>query len=252
MTVHASGIIRWAVLAIALSCVVSHISGQTSGQSDRRTTPMPRPHGFFEYVLGKINPEDTNYGASMERARRSLVQYTIDDLYFLSNAVTLVLLCGLAAIVLLQWRAMNKRELIAASLIAQVWNGRISDRIEIEQRTEQFNQLAERHNADVVRSLSQKENKEIDTYVGLARSVRALTGTTQTTLQRRTAPDPATPQASPALEVAQQNILLLQRRVDDLQNRERSLKQQLHQTTALLKGEQRRNATLKSGSEIEK
>ena len=67
--------------------------------------------------------------------------------------MTLLLLCGLAAIVLLQWRAADKREVIAASLIAQLWNGRVSDRIEIERRTEQFNRLVETHNAEVERTL---------------------------------------------------------------------------------------------------
>jgi hypothetical protein len=254
VTVHTSGVIRWAVLAIGLSWVSVPTFGQLSGQQggSRSTQSMPKSGGFFDYVLGRINPENTNYGASMEKARSSLVEYTIDDLYFLSNAVTLVVLSGLAAIVLLQWRAMNKRELIAASLVTQLWNGRVSDRIEIERRTEQFNQLAERHNAEVERTLSQKENQDIDTYVGVARGVRDLTRTNPTTAPEKTASDPATPQAAPALAAARQNILLLQRRVEDLQNSERNLKQQLHQTMALLKGEQRRNASLKGAPEKEK
>ena len=249
---HNAEIIRFAVLAIWLSSGTGHIFAQTHGQSGSRTMPMQRPQGFFDFVLGKINPEDTNFGASIERARRSLVQYTIDDLYFISNAVTLVLLSGFAVIVLFQWRAMSKRELIAASLITQLWNGRISDRIEIERRTEQFNQLAERHNVEVERSLSQPQQQEIDTYVSLARSVRDLTRTNPTTAPKRTGSGLPTPQPPPAWAVAEQNILLLQRRVEDLQNSERNLKQQLQQTTALLKGEQRRNASLKSGAESEK
>jgi len=44
----------------------------------------------------------------------------------------------------------------SASLIAQLWNGRVSDRIEIERRTEPFNQLAERHNDEVEATLSRK------------------------------------------------------------------------------------------------
>ena len=85
-----------------------------------------------------------------------VVEDTIDDLYFWSNVVTLLLLSGLVAVVLLQWRAADKREVIAASLIAQLWNGRVSDRIEIERRTEQFNRLVETHNAEAERALSAK------------------------------------------------------------------------------------------------
>src|SRR5579885_1414503 len=70
-------------------------------------TQAPR---FLRLRSGKINPHDKDYGASIESARGALVGYTIDDLYFWSNAVTLVLLCGVAALLLFQWRAMDKRE----------------------------------------------------------------------------------------------------------------------------------------------
>jgi hypothetical protein len=43
----------------------------------------------------------------------------------------------------------------------------------------------------------------------------------------------------------QQDNLLLQRRVEALQNSEQNLKQRLNQTTVLLDQERRRNATLK-------
>ena len=51
--------------------------------------------------------------------------------------------------------------------------------------------------------------------------------------------------AAGALVVDQQNVLLLQRRVEALQNSERNLKQRLNQTTALLDEERRRNSSLK-------
>ncbi len=113
----------------------------------------------------------------MVSARNAVVGYTIDDLYFWSNVVTLLLLSGLVAIVLFQWRAMDKRELIAASLIAQLWNGRVSDRVEIERRTEQFNQLVEAHNAEAEAALSRKtrpSEQETDTNGSLTKSVRTL------------------------------------------------------------------------------
>jgi hypothetical protein len=133
------------------------ISWSNSGSAEHPNLAVPpKRQGFFDYALGKINPHGIDYGASMESGRNAVVENTIDDLYFWSNAVTLLLLSGLVAIVLLQWRAADKREVIAASLIAQLWNGRVSDRIEIERRTQQFNQLVEAHNADVEKNLSQK------------------------------------------------------------------------------------------------
>ncbi len=68
------------------------------------TRSAQRPKGFLDYALGKINPQDKDYGTAIEVQRSGVVQHTIDDLYFWSNVVTLLLLCGLAAVVLFQWR----------------------------------------------------------------------------------------------------------------------------------------------------
>jgi hypothetical protein len=229
-----------------LCSMAGSVLGQTAAENSAQAgQSTPKRQGFFAYVLGKINPQDKDYGVTIESARHSLEEHTIDDLYFWSNVVTLVFFSGLAAVVFLQWRAMDKRELIAASLIAQLWNGRISDRIEIERRTEQFNQLVETHNADVERSLAQRANspeRENGTPANLARSVRDLT---DATVSRGTPSDPVSTPATGALAVDQQNVLLLQRRVEALQNSERNLKQRLNQTTALLDEERRRNSSLK-------
>jgi hypothetical protein len=235
--------------------LVGLMSGRCSdafSQTTEQPTAAPtrsgqRPRGFFDYALGKVNPQDRDYGAAIETRRSEAVEHTIDDLYFWSNVVTLLLLCGLAAVVLLQWRAADKREVMAASLITQLWNGRVSDRIEIERRTEQFNRLVETHNAEVERALSQavstSERKE-QMAGKVSRSVRNLTE----------APKASPPETTSAESVAvndtgvanlQQNNLLLQRRVEALQNSEQNLKQRLNQTTVLLDQERRRNATLK-------
>lgn len=241
-----STMIQSLVLAVVLCSAAVPAVAQTADQSSTQAGEgAPKRQGFSAYVLGKINRQNRDYGATLEASRRSLEEHTIDDLYFWSNVVTLILLSGLAAVVFLQWRAMDKRELIAASLIAQLWNGRVSDRIEIERRTEQFNHLVETHNAEVERSLAQRANppeRENGTPANLARSVRDLT---DATASKGTPSDPATTPATGVLAVDQQSVLLLQRRVEALQNSERNLKQRLNQTTALLDEERRRNSSLK-------
>jgi hypothetical protein len=239
-------------ICVLLAGLMCGRCGDAVGQPNGQPTPAPtrsarRPRDFFDYALGKVNPQDKDYGSTIEARRSSVVEHTVDDLYFWSNVVTLLLLCGLAAVVLLQWRAANKREVIAASLIAQLWNGRVSDRIEIERRTEQFNQLVETHNAEVERSLSQaastSEKKE-QVAGKVSRGIRNLAETRKT-------PSPETANVQLiAVEDAsvanlEQNNLLLRRRVEALQNSEQNLKQRLNQTTVLLDQERRRNATLK-------
>ena len=239
-------IIRSFIIGVVLCSIAGPILCQTAAEnSPQAGQGAAKRQGFFAYVLGKINPQDKDYGATMESTRHSVEEHTIDDLYFWSNVVSLILLSGLAGVVFLQWRAMDKRELIAASLITQLWNGRVSDRIEIERRTEQFNHLVEAHNADVERSLAQRANtpeRENGTPANLARSVRDLT---DATASKGISSDPASTPATGALAVDQQSVLLLQRRVEALQNSERNLKQRLNQTTALLDEERRRNSSLK-------
>ena len=247
MKMRVPAVIRWVLIAVAFCCVAGQFVGQTPSEPGVQTLQSaPKRQGFLDYALGKVNPHDTDYGSKMASARNAVVGYTIDDLYFWSNVVTLLLLCGLVAIVLFQWRAMNKRELIAASLIAQLWNGRVSDRVEIERRTEQFNQLVEAHNAEAEAALSRKtgpSEQESGTNGSLTKSVRALAdskGISPAEAEKIAASAPDATAAS-----LQQSNLLLQRRVEALQNSEQNLKQRLNQTTVLLDQERRRNSTLK-------
>lgn len=246
---RSSTLIRSLVLAVVLCSAAGPVVGQSAGEfSTEAGQAAPKRPGFFAYALGKINPQNWDYGATIESFRHLVEEHTIEDLYFWSNVVTLILLSGLAAVVLLQWRAMDKRELIAASLIAQLWNGRVSDRIEIERRTQQFNHLVETHNADVERSLAQRTNpseRENEKPGNLARSVRDLTDIGTATFSRGTPSGLIATQTAGALPLDQQNVLLLQRRVEALQNSERNLKQRLNQATTLLNEERRRNSSLK-------
>ena len=239
--------IRQVLIAIAFCCVAGQFVGQTPSEPGVQTLQSaPKRQGFFDYALGKVNPHDTDYGSKMASARNGLVGDTIDDLYFWSNVVTLLLLCGLVAIVLFQWRAMNKREFIAASLIAQLWNGRVSDRVEIERRTEQFNQLVEAHNAETEAARSRKtgpSEQESSTNGSLTKSVRALADSKGISPAEAEKIAAAAPDATAAS--LEQSNLLLQRRVEALQNSEQNLKQRLNQTTVLLDQERRRNSTLK-------
>jgi hypothetical protein len=124
-------------------------AGQQTGQLTRR-----RQQSFTDYALGKINPGNVDVGRAYQEAREQIVHNTIDDLYFWSNCMSLTLLIGVTGFFFLHLRSADKKERIAAALIAQMWNGRVSDKIEIELRTERYNALADEHNRLVERSLS--------------------------------------------------------------------------------------------------
>ena len=231
---------------------------QTHSPQPEKTGQAARQRqGFFDYALGKINPSNTDYGAAMADGRSDLVGHTIDDLYFWSNAVTLGLLVCVAGIVYFEWRSAAKKEIVAATIIAELWNGRVSDRIEIVRRTEQFNQLVELHNQETERLLSAaskapEQEQDVAGRITKNASSNGYSGSPVAgSAAKITFPSPRATESA-AVENAndgtarlQQSNLLLQRRVEALENSEKNLKQRLNQTTLLLDEERRRNATLK-------
>lgn len=215
------------------------------------TEPGTRRKGFFDYALGKINPKDRNYGSLMQTERETAVQHTIEDLYFWSNVLSLVLLTGAVALIFLQWRAADKRELIAASLIAQLWNGRVSDRIEIDRRTKQFNQLVAAHNAEVERSLAVKPQstatselrRTVETLDKRSTPVTPAVGREAANLSvRAVADDPRSESSASGL---QQRNVMLERQVEAMKNTETNLRKRLNDTITQLEQERNRNQTLK-------
>ncbi len=213
-----------------------------------------KPQGFFDYALGKVNPSGNDYGVSLQATRAGIVDHSIDDLYFWSNVVTLLLLCGTTSVVFLQWRSAEQREVIAASLIAELWNGRVSDRVELERRTSQFNELVEAHNAEVEKALilkTQSTDQAREAAGNLTRSVQKLVGKGTNTGDKAASTEgsSSSARASTAPEEpgapSHQEHLLLQRQLEATRNSEQNLKQRLNQTTLLLDQERRRNGALK-------
>jgi hypothetical protein len=238
------------VCSASITCVAQSPSQSPAGQEHSQRKPL----GFFDYALGKVNPGGNDYGASLQSTRDGVVDHSVDDLYFWSNVVTLLLLCGTASIVFLQWRSAEQREVIAASLIAELWNGRVSDRVELERRTSQFNELVEEHNAEVEKALTlkaQSTDQARDVAGNLTRSVQRLTGkgapaggkVAATEVSSASARTPISSEAPGAN--SHEEHLLLQRQLEATRNSEQNLKQRLNQTTLLLDQERRRNGALK-------
>ena len=244
------------LLAFSFFCVTSNICGAQSQAQPHAAAPhsQRKQQGFFDYALGKVNPNGINYGETLQETRDAVIDHSIDDLYFWSNVVTLILLCGTASVVFLQWRSSEKREIIAASLIAELWNGRVSDRIELERRTSQFNELVETHNAEVERALTlkaQSTDQAREVADNLTRSVQRLTGKGNTPGGKAATTEVGSAFAHTltAPEAPGSNLheehLLLQRQLEATRNSEQNLKQRLNQTTLLLDQERRRNGALK-------
>jgi hypothetical protein len=173
--------------------------------------------------------------------------------------ITLGLLVCAAGIIYFEWRSAAKKEIIAATIIAELWNGRASDRVEILHRTEQFNQLVELHNAEVERALIEKQQPnqaaEPDTS-DFKRTVQVLeqkakTGAKDIAKNSSIVHDTSFVVPSPvgnSSMSSQQQTLLLQRRLEATQNSEHNLRERLNQVNTQLDEERRRNRTLKGAN----
>jgi hypothetical protein len=142
-------------LFVCTSLIPLHGRAQTV-QPQRPPAHTQKSQGMFGYALSRVNPNDHDYGNALASGRESVVEHTIDDAYFWSNCVTLALLGGLGIWVILLNRSKNKMEIIVSHLIAQLWNGRISDRIEIDRRTHLYNEIVEQQNEAAEKLLSER------------------------------------------------------------------------------------------------
>lgn len=242
-------------MAIILGCTMVLGSVALSAQNVSTDAPQtarsaqPRRQGFFDYALGKINPKDTDYGAVFETARAAVVSDSIDDLYFWSNVLSLVLLTVVTGALYFGWRSGAKKEVVAARIIAELWNGRVSDRVEIARRTELYNRLAGERNAHVERALmaaaepSRNDGSDTSTLQDRLQSLDPLanreevmsvteTGFAQTSTQSGNGP-------------GLQKVTLLERQVEAYRNSERNLRTRLNEINRQLEIERKRNHNLK-------
>lgn len=145
-------------VALGLSLLRSVAPAQSLGHAPSATDHpgSKRPQGFTDYALGKINSDNHDYGSDLRSTRGEFVVNTVDDAYFWSNCVSLGLLVAVTGCYLLQLRSSDKKERIAATLIAQMWNGRVSDRVEIDKRTAAYNELVDQRNQVIEKTLSGK------------------------------------------------------------------------------------------------
>jgi hypothetical protein len=252
--------IQLSAVFLLISAIAPAMVAQTQSVQPEKTGQATRQRqGFIDYALGKINPSNTDYGAALAEGRSDLVGHTIDDLYFWSNAVTLGLLVCAAGIIYFEWHSAAKKEIVAATIIAELWNGRVSDRIEIVRRTEQFNQLAEQHNAEVERVLMTKQQSNQaaetettdlkDTVQALARTASASNGGAAGTSSDAHDTIPADlPVAGNRAMSVQQQVQLLKNSLDATRNSERNLRERLNQANTQLDEERKRNRTLKGAN----
>jgi hypothetical protein len=246
------------VLASILMTVPSACALAQVGSSRQQEASQTRnkAKGFLDYTLGKINSEQKDYGSQVKLSRRIMVEETVDKAYFWSNLFSLLLLALVTTLYLLTLRSGDKKELVAATLIAELWNGLVSSREEME-RIEKDNGLILARNRQLEQSLRNSSNakpvdgrsdmrtqKKVDRLLDGAKPA-VVDSQNEAQVDPGASRNPGKPSGVAGLADLQQRNVLLERQVETMRYTEQNLKERLNQTTSLLDQERKRNRTLK-------
>lgn len=235
--------ISWSIMLLA-----SVISGRLMAATALPSTTIPSHQvvkhntGFFDYALAKINPHNADYGAAGAVVRTEVVENTIQNLYFWSDVVSLGLLSFTSITLILVLRTQDKREVIAATLISQLWNGRVIDRREIVRRTGMYNALVEKTNARLMDADPMSELHEGTESPSPRQPIKRARVQGETATLKSQFPTREISMFSAEIE---QKTRLLEGQNQALRNSERNLRERLNQLSQDLEHERRRNQSLK-------
>ena len=129
--------------------------------------PMPRKpaaqsSGFLDSSLGLINRKNTDYGCQIDTERQFLVEQTLKNLEFWIVGITVSLLIVSFFMLLHQSRERDRRESIAAGLLAHYYNTWVDARSHADDAIRRHNELVKRTNAaaeSALRAASQERDQ---------------------------------------------------------------------------------------------
>ena len=151
--------------------------------------PMPRKSatqssGFVDSTLGLINPKNTDYGYRIDQDRKVFVEQTLHNFEFWVIGITVSLLIVSFFMLLHQSRERDRREIIAAGLLAQYHNAWVDARAHADGAISRHNELVKRTNAAAETALRSAPQEADRTQKDLEQT--ASTGTTKPLIKHST------------------------------------------------------------------
>jgi hypothetical protein len=102
--------------------------------------------GFIEFAMRQINPRDADYGCQIDEDRKLIVDETVKNINSWAVLVAMSFLILSFFMLLHQHRERNRREIIAASFLAQYHNALAEARNQAERAIRRYNELVSRTN----------------------------------------------------------------------------------------------------------
>ena len=205
-------VVLW-VLLLTPSLAIAQISAVGLGANRPRSSYDPGAIGVGKAqqqsgvtaALGKINPQDKDYGAVIEQDRMAVFEETVEDFYWWSCIVLTLLLMASVLYIVWLWRQRDLRLRIAGDIIAQLYNSHVAARSRALETIEKHNQLVRRYNAQslemaAMRAAETQKAASKGIKDGLEEAERLRSQPTKTVTTTSPETQSATPSKSVAVE----------------------------------------------------
>ena len=119
---------------------------QRSAYDPAAKPPAKQGDGFVDFALKQVNPRNKDYGCQIDDARKLMVDETLKSVESWAVLVALSFLILSFFLLLHQHRERNRREIMAAALLAQYHNALADARSQADEAIRRYNALVNRTN----------------------------------------------------------------------------------------------------------
>lgn len=263
MVLKPTGRIVGTCLLLTAVCLAEIQAQRSAYDPATHEAPAKPKQGFVDFTLKRINPSDKDYGECLDQGRNLILQESVQNGFFWSNAVTLGLLGCLFLIVVYQHRQRVRREWTIAEVLQQYEHALLRANTQVDQATKRNHELsealtsaresafrspmvlAERPESPAPRATSKRAAE--------TQPVQATAATTPLVSAGATAPNGRGNGSKVAnqmgLFMPEVDLILkvnsLEQQLGRSQEQEKQLRRQLTQADSRLQAEQQKNRTLK-------
>jgi hypothetical protein len=135
------------IICLLISLLWLPAWSQRSSYDPGAKQPAKHGDGFVDFALKQVNSQNKDYGCEIDDARKLLVDETIKSITSWAVLVALSFLTLSFFLLLHQHRERNRREIIAAGLLAQYHNTLADARSQADAAISRYNELVNRTNA---------------------------------------------------------------------------------------------------------
>ena len=202
-------------------------------------------------ALGKINPQEKDYGAVIGQGRMAVFEETVEDFYWWSCIVLTLLLMAAVMYIVWLWRQRDLRLRISGDVVAQLYNSHVAARARAMETIEKHNQLVRRYNAHSVEIAAMRAaethkdaSKGVKDGLEEADKLRSKPAKTLT----KTSPDiqSATPAQSMAVETETHTDMPIDLESADVSQLQEQVRQLAAQNKAQLRASEQKVAQLRA------